>query len=194
MQGSILVFTAVFVWGALHSLLAGIPAKAAARKLFGPMADNFYRIVFNAAAAMTLLPVMAILIRNPGTVLVQVPWPWWVVLAIGQIAALAWLGVSFLQSDPPGFLGLRQLGNSQTGGKLVTTGAYSIVRHPMYTAGLFVLWLFPILTTGTLAFDVGITIYILIGSELEERKLTAEYGEEYRKYKAKVARLIPFIY
>jgi protein-S-isoprenylcysteine O-methyltransferase Ste14 len=64
----------------------------------------------------------------------------------------------------------------------------------MYTAGLLLLWLFPIITSGILAFDLGITLYILVGSELEERKLTAEYGEEYRKYKAKVARLIPFIF
>jgi hypothetical protein len=69
MQEPILVFAAVFVWGALHSALAGIPAKAAARKLFGPMADNFYRIGFNAAAVMTLMPVLAILARNTGSVL-----------------------------------------------------------------------------------------------------------------------------
>jgi protein-S-isoprenylcysteine O-methyltransferase Ste14 len=194
MQEPILVFAAVFVWGALHSALAGIPAKAAARKLFGPMADNFYRIGFNAAAVMTLMPVLAILARNTGSVLARVPWPWWPMMGIGQIAALVVLGWSFLQSDPPGFLGLRQLGNPQSGGKLVTTGAYAIVRHPMYTAGLLLLWLFPIITSGILAFDLGITLYILVGSELEERKLTAEYGEEYRKYKAKVARLIPFIF
>ena len=194
MREPILVFTAVIVWGALHSALAGIPAKNAARRWFGPMADHFYRIGFNAAAVMTLMPVLAILARNSGSVLVRVSWPWWLVMVIVQIAAFVWLGLSFLQSDPPGFLGLRQLGNAPSGGTLVTTGAYSIVRHPMYTAGLLVLWLFPIITSGILAFDLGITIYILVGSELEERKLIVEFGEEYRKYKAKVARLIPFIY
>ncbi len=194
MQGPILVFTAVLVWGAVHSLLAGIPAKEAARKWFGPMADNFYRVGFNAAAVATLIPVMAVLVRYSGSVLVRVPWPWWMILVIGQIAALGLLGLSFLQSDPPEFLGLRQLGSAKGNAGLVTTGAYSVVRHPMYTTGLLVLWLFPILTTGTLAFDLGITIYILVGSELEERKLIKAYGDDYRRYREKVARLIPFVF
>ncbi|MGB7539805.1 MAG: isoprenylcysteine carboxylmethyltransferase family protein [Anaerolineales bacterium] len=194
MQEPLLIFLATIGWGALHSLLAGIPAKAAARKWFGTVADNLYRIAFNATAVITLIPVLAILARNPGPVLVRVPGPWWLVLVIIQITALVLLGLSFLQSNPPDFLGLRQLGNAKGDAKLVTTGAYSIVRHPMYTTGLLVLWLFPILTAGTLAFDLGITLYILAGSELEERKLTVEYGEEYRKYKAKVARLIPFLF
>ena len=194
MLGPLLVFLAVTVWGALHSFLASVPAKAAARKWLGPMADIFYRIGFNAAAVMTFLPVLAILARNPGSVLVRVSWPWWLILGIGQIAALVLLGMSFMQSDPPEFLGLRQLGSSKGDVRLATTGAYSVVRHPMYTTGLLVLWLFPILTTGTLAFDLGITLYIFIGSVLEERKLVAQYGEEYIKYQAKVARLIPFVF
>ncbi|OGO08978.1 MAG: hypothetical protein A3K46_04825 [Chloroflexi bacterium RBG_13_60_9] len=143
---------------------------------------------------ITLIPVLAILARNPGPVLVQVPGPWWVVLVFGQLAALGLLGLSFLQSDPPGFLGLRQLGQAEADSRLVTTGAYSITRHPMYSTGLLVLWLFPILTTGTLAFNLAATLYILVGSELEERKLIEAYGDEYRRYKAKVARLIPFVF
>jgi protein-S-isoprenylcysteine O-methyltransferase Ste14 len=194
MQGPLLIFFATIAWGALHSLLASIPVKEAAQKWFGPVADNLYRIGFNAAAVITLIPVLAILARNPGPVLVRVPGPWWMALGIIQLAGLILLGLSFLHSDPPDFLGLRQLGSAKGDSKLVTTGAYAIVRHPMYTTGLLVLWLFPILTTGTLAFDLGITMYILAGSELEERKLINLYGEEFRKYKAKVARLIPFIF
>jgi protein-S-isoprenylcysteine O-methyltransferase Ste14 len=194
MFGPILIFLAITAWGALHSLLASIPAKEAARKWFGMIADNLYRIGFNAAAGITLIPVLALLARNSGPVLVRVPGPWWMVLVIIQIAGLILLALSFLQSNPPDFLGLRQLGNAKGDTKLVTTGAYSIVRHPMYTTGLLVLWLFPILTAGTLAFDLGITLYILVGSELEERKLIIAFGDEYRSYKAKVARLIPIIF
>jgi protein-S-isoprenylcysteine O-methyltransferase Ste14 len=193
MHGPLLIFLATIAWGALHSLLAGIPAKQAARRVFGPVADNLYRIGFNAAAGITLLPVLAILVQNPGSVLVRVPGPWWVILAAGQLIASVLLGLSFLHSDPPDFLGLRQLGNAKGDAKLVTTGAYAITRHPMYTTGLLILWLFPILTTGTLAFNLAVTLYILIGSELEERRLIEAYGDEYRRYKAKVARLIPYI-
>jgi methanethiol S-methyltransferase len=194
MQGPVLVFIAVLGWGALHSLLAGRSAKAVVRRRFGPIGEKLYRIVYNAAAVITLIPLLAVLAGNPGPVLARIPWPGWLVMVFGQLAAFALLGYSFLQSDPPGFLGLRQLGGGQADSPLFTGGAYSIVRHPMYSLGLLALWLFPILTAGTLAFDLGITLYILAGSELEERKLIEEYGDEYRRYKTKVARLIPFIY
>jgi protein-S-isoprenylcysteine O-methyltransferase Ste14 len=193
MQGPLLIFFATIAWGALHSLLAAIPAKQAARRGFGPVADNLYRIGFNAAAVITLIPVLAILVRNPGPVLIRVPGPWWMFLAAGQLAALVLLGLSFLHSDPPDFLGLRQLGNAKGVAKLVTTGAYAITRHPMYTTGLLIIWLFPILTTGTLAFNLAVTLYILVGSELEERRLIEAYGDDYRRYKMKFARLIPYI-
>jgi methanethiol S-methyltransferase len=194
MQGPVLVFIAVLGWGALHSLLAGRSAKAVVRRRFGPLGEKLYRIVYNAAAAITLIPLLAVLAGNLGPVLVKIPWPGWLVMAFGQLAAFALLGFSFLQSDPPGFLGLRQLGGGQADPPLFTSGAYSIVRHPMYSLGLLLLWLFPILTAGILAFDLGITLYILVGSELEERKLIEEYGDEYRRYQKKVARLIPYIY
>ena len=194
MPEALMVFLATLGYGALHSLLAGRRVKDAVRQKVGPAADRFYRLGYNAVALLTLIPWLAVLIMNIGPVLVRVPGPGWIVMAVGQGVFLLLLAVSFLQSDPSGLLGLRQLGNTKGDAKLVITGAYSIVRHPMYTTGLLILWLFPILTTGTLAFDLGITLYILAGSELEERKLVVEYGEEYKKYKTKVARLIPFIY
>ena len=194
MQGPAIVFFAVLGWGALHSLLAGRSAKAAVRQWFGPIGEKLYRIIYNAAAVITLIPLLAVLAGHLGPVLAKIPWPWWLVTVCGQLAALALLGFSFLQSDPPGFLGLRQLGGGQADSPLFTGGTYSIGRHPMYSLGLLILWLFPILTAGTLAFDLGITLYILVGSELEERKLIEEYGDEYRRYKKKVARLIPYLF
>jgi methanethiol S-methyltransferase len=194
MTNAISVFLAVAAYGAAHSLLASLPAKAFARKLAGPRADNFYRLLFNVIVTLTFLPVLAVLGRNLGPVVWRIPSPWWAVAAAAEIAALVLLGGSFLQSDPASFLGLRQLGGLPASGGLNTAGAYAVVRHPMYTAGLVFIWVFPIMTTGLLAFDLGITLYILLGSELEERKLIAQFGEAYLRYKTKVARLIPFIY
>jgi protein-S-isoprenylcysteine O-methyltransferase Ste14 len=146
------------------------------------------------AAVITLIPVLAVLGMNIGPVLASAPWPWSAVVEMGQITALLLLLASFLQSDPAYFLGLRQLGSRDADTRLVTAGAYGIVRHPMYTLGLLVLWCFPILTSGTLAFNLGMTVYILVGSELEERRLITQYGEEYIRYRSKVAKLIPFLY
>jgi protein-S-isoprenylcysteine O-methyltransferase Ste14 len=40
--------------------------------------------------------------------------------------------------------------------------------------------------------NIIITIYTLIGIELEEKKLELEFGESYRQYKQKVPKLLPF--
>ncbi len=194
MTGPILIFSVMLVWSGLHSFLAGHWAKAAVRRIIGPAADRFYRLAFNALAILTFLPVLAVLATHIGHLIYWVGWPWWIAVEFGQISGAVLLVASFLRSDPAYFSGLRQLGVGNAAGRLVTTGPYAIVRHPLYTTALIALWCSPILTTGILAFNIAATLYILIGSELEERKLVAEYGDEYRNYKRRVARLIPFIF
>jgi methanethiol S-methyltransferase len=194
MPDAILVFCSTLVYGALHSLLASLPVKAAARRLFGPWADHFYRLVFNFVAVITLIPLLALVTWKAGPVLVIVPWPGAAILLAVQFAALILMALSFRTSEPAFFLGIGQLGNESSSGGLITTGAYGVVRHPLYSTGLLILWCFPILTAGTLAFDAGITLYILVGSELEERRLIVQLGDAYLRYRKKVARLIPFLF
>jgi protein-S-isoprenylcysteine O-methyltransferase Ste14 len=195
MPGALLVFLATAVYAALHSLLASPWAKNAFRKRFGPLAFRFYRLGYNAVAVLSLIPLLAVVGKNAGPILVVVPWPWAAVAGVVQLASLALLLVSFLQSDPADFLGFRQVGSAGEGESgLNSRGVYSWVRHPMYSLGLLVLWCFPILTTGTLALDIGLTLYIVVGSELEEKRLLDQFGEEYARYRSRVARLIPFVF
>jgi protein-S-isoprenylcysteine O-methyltransferase Ste14 len=194
MTGAFLVFLAAGGYGTVHSLLASQRVKNAVRKRWGAEADRYYRLFFNIVAVITFIPTLAVLGRNIGPVLAVVAWPWSAGLIVGQITSLLLMSACFLQSDPSYFLGLRQLGSAAADAQLITTGAYRIVRHPLYTLGLLVLWCLPIITTGTLAFNFGITLYILVGSELEERKLIGQFGDAYIRYRSKVARLIPFIY
>jgi methanethiol S-methyltransferase len=194
MPKAILIFCFTLVYGALHSLLASLPVKAAARRLFGPWSDHFYRLLFNFVAVIALLPLLALIAWNAGPVLVIVPWPAAAILVGIQLAALILMAYCFRQSDPAFFLGMGQLGNEPSATGLITTGVYGVVRHPLYSTGLLILWCFPILTAGTLAFDAAITLYILIGSELEERRLILEFGDAYLRYRKKVARLIPFLF
>lgn len=39
--------------------------------------------------------------------------------------------------------------------------------------------------------SLAMTLYLVVGSYLEERKLVLEYGEMYRRYQQKVPGLIP---
>jgi protein-S-isoprenylcysteine O-methyltransferase Ste14 len=65
------------------------------------------------------------------------------------------------------------------------------VRHPLYTAGLVLIWLLPILTWNLLALNLGLTAYIFIGAYFEERKLLLEFGDSYAEYREHTPMLIP---
>ena len=47
------------------------------------------------------------------------------------------------------------------------------------------------LTAATLITNVILTVYLVVGTILEERKLVIELGEEYREYQQQVPMLLP---
>jgi len=71
-------------------------------------------------------------------------------------------------------------------------GPYRWVRHPLYFFTLIMIWTYPHLTADRLLFNVLWTIWLVVGSILEERDLVKEFGREYRDYQSKVPMLIPF--
>jgi protein-S-isoprenylcysteine O-methyltransferase Ste14 len=68
---------------------------------------------------------------------------------------------------------------------VVTTGAFAVVRHPMYAAFLAMLMATGLLASAPLRLAAGIALY-LAGTELrvaaEEAGLTARFGREYEAY------------
>lgn len=81
-------------------------------------------------------------------------------------------------------------------GKLVTTGAYGVVRNPIYASATF--FIFPAVALISLTwvyFVPAVFLYtgvmIFIGEE--EKQLTETFGKEYEDYLARVNRLVPFI-
>ncbi|MFW9994388.1 MAG: methyltransferase family protein [Candidatus Odinarchaeota archaeon] len=79
-------------------------------------------------------------------------------------------------------------------GKLVTTGAYGVVRNPIYSSATF--FIFPAVALLTLTWVYFIaSIFLYIGVTIfigkEEELLTQVFGKEYENYKAKVNRLFP---
>jgi protein-S-isoprenylcysteine O-methyltransferase Ste14 len=79
-------------------------------------------------------------------------------------------------------------------GRLVTTGAYGVVRNPIYSSATF--FIFPALALITLTWVYVIPsvflyagVMIFIGKE--EKQLSAAFGKEYEDYKSRVDRLVP---
>ncbi len=71
-------------------------------------------------------------------------------------------------------------------------GTYRWVRHPLYFFLLVLIWSCPNLTADRLLFNILWTIWMIIGTILEERDLVAAFGDEYRAYQREVPMLIPY--
>jgi protein-S-isoprenylcysteine O-methyltransferase Ste14 len=54
------------------------------------------------------------------------------------------------------------------------------------------IWSYPDLTADRLLFSVLFTVWIIVGTVLEERDLVADYGEVYRNYQRAVPMLVPY--
>ena len=190
--GAFATLAAVVIYGAVHSILASRRVKSWSEQLFGRWHDRFYRLFFNLVGTVTFVPVLAVAGLTPSNFLYRIPPPWLWLTTTLQLASVAALLFGLMQTDPLEFLGIRQaMGQTGSSAQLVRSGLYRWVRHPLYTAGLIFIWLIPVMTSNILALNVGITLYLYIGSIFEERKLLDEYGEAYQEYRQHVPRLIP---
>jgi protein-S-isoprenylcysteine O-methyltransferase Ste14 len=77
--------------------------------------------------------------------------------------------------------------------RVVSTGVYSIVRHPQYFGGLLAHIGFSFLFSGMYSLLVTplVIAVVYIISWKEEKELIKEFGQEYEDYKSRVPMLIP---
>lgn len=80
--------------------------------------------------------------------------------------------------------------------RLVSSGPYRVVRHPIYASLLALLLATGILITQWAALAVAVVVF-LVGTEIrvraEDALLAARFGEEFDAYRARTAAYIPFV-
>lgn len=80
-------------------------------------------------------------------------------------------------------------------GRLVTHGAYRFVRHPIYSAVLLCALGYALITTSPLRLVITVVLFVFfdLKARREEAWLQAQYPD-YAAYRARVKRLIPWVY
>jgi methanethiol S-methyltransferase len=187
------VLFSVIVYGVIHSLLASFKVKSLVESRLGKNGSRrFYRLFYNLVAVVTFLPLLALVALFPGAWLYRIPAPWVYLTLAVQILSVIGLLAGVYQTGALPFMGISQLGNLQQPAELVQGGLYRWMRHPLYVFGFIFLWLVPAMTWNTLAFNIAITLYLVIGAFYEERKMLVEFGEQYQDYRRRTP-IVPLI-
>jgi len=182
---------AALLYGFIHSLVAANGFKHLIYRILGDGAKKYYRLFYSIFASITLLPVLLLPVLIPDQVLYKIPEPLVYFTILVQIISVVLLIYSVMQTGALQFIGFSQvLGKSQAE-QLRTGGLYRFVRHPLYTFSLLFLWLTPTMTRNFALLYAALTVYIIIGAVLEERKLLQTFGKAYQDYRTKTPFLIP---
>ena len=116
----------------------------------------------------------------------------WLLLIVGSILAIGGFALIILS-----FLKIGVVPSIKSDGKLSTTGAYSIVRHPIYFGTIVAqlgLGLANQAIISLIYLPLSIILYYLMAS-IEEKDLINLFGNQYLEFRKKTrGKVIPFIF
>lgn len=175
-----------------HSAFARTSFRAWVRRVASPRLERSIYVWISSVLLFAVCwlwrPVPGELYRLSGA------W-WWLGLAV-QAAGIAITLVGSRALDPLELAGLRSFYPSRAGDvRLITSGLYGIVRHPLYFGWALLVFGTPHMTMTRFVFAVVSTAYLMVAIPWEERGLVATFGEEYERYRRKVRwRMLPLLY
>jgi protein-S-isoprenylcysteine O-methyltransferase Ste14 len=184
-------------FGVIHSVLISLRFTNWAKRLMGKY-FAFYRLGYNLLAIVLFGVLLSVTNSLDSELIIKFISPWTIlqkVLLVTSGVVIIW---AFLSYDALEFVGIRQIMNmghtrdTVQPRKITKKGLLGIVRHPMYLATIVFMW-----SLNSTRVDVFVhlilTIYIVIGIWLEERKLVKEFGSAYIEYQRDVPALVPFL-
>jgi len=181
------------VYFVLHSFFASLWLKTVVANTW-PHAMPFYRLSFNVLALILILVPFYFQFMLTDKII----WEWngisfWLAQSLALLAVVGFI-YSLGAYDSGEFLGLRQIKERETKVEdqehFRISKSHRYVRHPWYFFALVLIWTRD-MYLGMFVTAVLATLYFIIGSLLEEKKLCHYYGDVYREYKRAVPGLIP---
>ena len=186
------------LWCSIHSAMISLTVVKYLKNRFGEY-YKYYRIFYNLVAVITLIPLVLYSKTLNGSVLFV--WEGYLIfirIILAVVAAALFISGS-LKYDMLNLLGIRQIKSGKSPSILSEkevvdeTGILGVIRHPWYLGAIIFIWIAcRTMYLSTLIVNIILTIYIIIGTILEERKLIIELGDSYRKYMSKVSMLFPY--
>lgn len=184
-------------WTAYCTLHSAMISETATGFLKRGLGDSFrfYRLFFNAVAILTLIPVLWYSHSLSQEAVFRWEGVWLVPKYLLQACGILLLIAGGRHYSLGQFVGISQLrgassGGLAAGGGIDSRGVLGLVRHPWYTAVVLLLWAGD-LDMPALVGNGVLTVYIVVGTLLEERKLVHEFGDAYRTYQGRVSMFIP---
>jgi protein-S-isoprenylcysteine O-methyltransferase Ste14 len=193
-------FSSVLAWDAVLCFVffvqhSGMIRHSFQNKLSGALPSGFHAALYTIASGAALLlltvcwqpsHVKLAEMRGAGV---------WVMrsVLISCLAGFVWAIRSLANFDPFGSRAIiaRARREKLSPAPLSIKGPYRWVRHPLYFLCIVAIWAWPILSADRLLFNVLFTAWIIVGTLLEERDLSAQFGDPYRQYQCLVPMLLP---
>jgi methanethiol S-methyltransferase len=159
----------------------------------------FYRMFYVLLSLVLLIPLINYTAQLDTEIIITYELPLNIVryvLICGSLAIFFW--AFFFNYNSLSFFGIYQIlrfGKTKTSNpseEIKRNGLLGIIRHPMYFALILFLWCHTF-RVSDIVVNIVLTLYIFVGTILEEKKLILEFGDTYVKYQQEVPMLIPFI-
>ena len=177
----------------IHSLFASLKFKQLVLSSF-PAVMPWYRLLFNLLATLLLIPPVFLMLKFPGEIVWQWTGYWFYLANLLALLAIGGFVLSLKTYDSSEFLGTRQLKEGRKDIKEQESFHLSVfhryVRHPWYAFALVLIWTRDMYISYLLS-AILMSLYFIIGSYFEEKKLIVFHGDQYRLYRKYVAALIP---
>ena len=190
--GNVLLFS---LFALHHSVFARSAVKALVQRVVPPVLE---RPLYNWAASLLFILTCAAWMRLPGELYRLDGVIRYAAYAV-QVAGLIVTARAAARLDVWHLAGVRPLLATGTHAgapaALETTGLYGVVRHPVYSGWLLVVFGTPDMTYTRLLFAAVSTAYLVAAVPLEERGLVRAFGDAYLAYRRQVRwRMLPWIY